>query len=50
MVNMAMGGRKDEKNMKCIKTIKGGRSPKEVQEEYPNHPFMELAAELTTKR
>ena len=47
---MARDGRKDEKHVKCVKAILKGRSPKEVKEKDPNHPFVELTAEPVLKR
>ena len=50
LVNMARDGRKDEKYVKCVKAILKERSPKEVKEEDPNYPFVELTAELVSRR
>ena len=50
LVNMARDGRKDDKYLKCIEAIMKGRTPKEVKAEDPNHPFVELSAELVLKR
>ena len=37
---MACNGRKGKKYQQCIDTIKLGRSPKEIEEENPDHPFL----------
>ena len=41
LVNMAReDGRKDEKYVKCVEAILKGRSPKEVEDEDTNCPFV----------
>ena len=47
---MTKDRRNDEKYQKCIEAIKLGRSPKEVQAEDPDNPFLELTAEFISKK
>ena len=47
---MARDRRKDEKYVNCVEAIIEGGSPKELKEEDPSHPFVELTAELVSRK
>ena len=49
LVNFARDGQKDIQYQQCIEEIKKGRTPSQVREENPDHPYLKLTEELMPK-